>query len=240
MKILILGGTGEARQLAARLVGLGHDVTTSLAGRTDSPIIPEGQLRIGGFGGADGLAQWLRAHGVDYLVDATHPYAARISAHAAAASEATKTPLLRLMRPQWQPAAGQYWRDAADAQAAAMALPAAARVLLTTGHGGLEAFAARQDCQFVARMIEAPRPALPEHVELLLSRPPYALSAEVDLMRRHAITHLVSKNSGGAQAMAKLEAARQLGIEIIMIARPAYHPAPEVSSVEAALAVLAS
>lgn len=240
MNILILGGTGEARQLAARLIAIGHHVTTSLAGRTNAPILPEGQLRAGGFGGADGLADWLRANEVDHLVDATHPYAARISANAVAASATTSTPLLRLMRPQWRPLAGEQWVDVPDCAAAATALPNGARVLLTTGHAGLEDFIARRDCSFLARMIEAPEIALPAHIELRLARPPYSLAGELELLRHHHSTHLISKNSGGKQAGAKLEATRQLGVKVIMIARPAYAPAPEVASVEAALSVLNS
>ncbi len=240
MNILILGGTSEARQLAGRLIGMGHSVTTSLAGRTEAPILPQGEVRIGGFGGAEGLADWLGANRIEQLIDATHPFAAQISANAVAASAAAGTPLIRLLRPQWSPLKGEEWRDVPSADAAAKVLPSGARVLLTTGHTGLESFAERQDCRFIARMIEPPAFALPDHMEALLSRPPYSLNAEMDLLRAHSISHLVSKNSGGKQASAKLGAARQLGVEIIMIGRPAYAPAREVTSVEALLAALTS
>lgn len=224
--------------MANRLVSFGHDVTTSLAGRTQDPILPEGELRMGPFGGIPGLCAYLRAAGIDRLVDATHPYAGLISINAVAAAEATGTRLVRYMRPAWEPQQDDVWIHVNSAQEAADALPAGARVLLTTGHTGLEIFLERDDCHFVVRVIQAPEMALPPHAELITSRPPYALDDEMALMRRHDITHLVSKNSGGAQTVAKFAAARRRGIAVLMIARPAYGPALEVSSVEAALEAL--
>lgn len=238
MKILILGGTAEARQLANRLVALGHEVITSLAGRTQDPILPEGGLRMGRFGGIPGLCAYLRTAGIEHLVDATHPYAGQISRNAVVAAEATGIGLVRYMRPPWEARPGQSWTIVESAQEAASALPRHANVLLTTGHAGLETYLERGDCRFHVRVIEAPDFTLPPHAELVLTRPPYRLEAEMALMRRHDITHLVSKNSGGGQVAAKLEAAQHLGIKVIMIARPAYGPALEVESVEAALAAL--
>lgn len=238
MHILILGGTAEARLLADRLAALGHDVTTSLAGRTQNPVLPAGTIRMGGFGGATGLDHYLRDGQFDFLVDATHPYAARISDNAVTAAASSGVPLLRLMRPQWRPAAAQKWVDLASAEDAARFLTSGARVLLTTGHTGLEHFLMRSDCRFFVRVIEPPDTAIPHHAELIVSRPPYGLAAEAHLLDRHGITHLVSKNSGGTQTAAKLEAARRAGVEVVMIARPPYRPAPEVSSVEEALDVL--
>ncbi|MBJ3784843.1 cobalt-precorrin-6A reductase [Devosia sediminis] len=236
MKILILGGTAEARQLANRLVGMGHDVITSLAGRTQEPILPEGGLRMGPFGGIPGLCAYMRAAGIERLVDATHPYAGLISINAVAAAEATGVRLVRYMRPAWEPQAD--WVHVGSAQEAADALPPGADVLLTTGHGGLETFLERSDCHLHVRVIEAPHMDLPDHVDLVISRPPYGLEDEKALMRRHGITHLVTKNSGGGQTEAKLEAARQLGVVVIMLARPHYGPALEVGSVDAAIEAL--
>src|SRR3569833_3828090 len=239
MKILILGGTGEARDLAARLVALGHRVTTSLAGRTREPILPAGELRVGKFGGVPGLVGYLKAMRFDRLVDATHPYAGLISINAVAAAEQTGIPLVRCMRPAWVEPEGARWRQVRDLAQAAEALPALATVLVTTGHQELETLLARDDCRFVVRLIDPPTTPLPRHARLLLARPPYTLEQELRLFRDEAITHIVSKNSGGAPTAAKLDAARQSGAEVIMIDRPAYGPAREVGSVEAAVAAVA-
>jgi precorrin-6A/cobalt-precorrin-6A reductase len=238
MKILILGGTAEARELANRLVAIGHDVTTSLAGRTSDPILPAGNLRMGKFGGIPGLAAYLRAAGIDRLIDATHPYAGQISVNAVAAAQAAGIPLVRHMRPAWEQPVGAGWITVETAREAAAVLPANAEVLLTTGHTGLEEFLERDDCAFVVRLIEAPAFAMPSHATLLQDRPPYTLEGEMALMRREEITHLVSKNSGGGQTSAKLDAARQLGVKVIMIGRPHYGPAHEVASIEEAIAAL--
>ena len=238
MKILILGGTAEARELANRLVEKGHDVTSSLAGRTSDPILPEGAIRMGKFGGIPGLAAYMRAVGTQRLVDATHPYAGLISTNAAAAAQITGIALIRHMRPAWEQQPGDDWLTLETVGEAAAALPANADVLLTTGHMGLEAFLERDDCQFVVRLIEPPAVELPGHASLLLSRPPYDLTGELRLMEREGITHLVTKNSGGGQTAAKLEAARRLGVKVIMIARPVYGPALEVSSLDEAMVAI--
>lgn len=240
MKILILGGTAEARDLANRLVDQGHDVISSLVGRTQDPILPEGGIRMGRFGGIPGLCAYLRAARIERLVDATHPYAGLISVNAVTASAVTGIKLVRLMRPAWQAEPGDDWTILESAQAAADALPIDARVLLTTGHAGLTTYLDRFDCQFFVRLIETPEFEMPRNAELLRTRPPYTLEGELALMRRHAITHLISKNSGGAQTSAKLVAARQLGVRVFMLARPVYGPALEVDSVEAALASIAA
>jgi precorrin-6A/cobalt-precorrin-6A reductase len=238
MKILILGGTGEARELADLLVGMGHDVTTSLAGRTRDPKLPKGGLRMGKFGGVPGLAAYLRIAHIDRLVDATHPYAGQISINAVAAAKASGVRLVRYMRPAWEQPVGAGWVTVETMAEAAAALPANAEVLLTTGHTGLELFLERDDCHFLVRTIETPDQPLPRHARLQQSRPPYTLEGEMALLRGAGITHLVTKNSGGEQTAAKLEAARRLGVKIIMIARPAYGPALEVDSIEAAIAAL--
>jgi len=238
MRILILGGTGEARELANRLVGMGHEVTTSLAGRTSDPMLPEGGLRMGKFGGIPGLSAYLRAAGIQRLVDATHPYAGLISVNAVIAAQQTGIPLVRYMRPAWEQPMDASWITVETAAEAAAALPSNADVLLTTGHGGLEHFLERDDCQLVVRLIEPPTADLPRHASVLLDRPPYNVVDEMKLMEREDITHLVTKNSGGAQTSAKLEAAQRLGVKVIMIARPAYGPATEVASVDDAIAAL--
>ena len=238
MKILILGGTAEARHLAGALVAEGHEVITSLAGRTQDPKIPQGKLRMGRFGGVPGLFAYLQAAEIDYLVDATHPYAGQMSRNAVLAAEQAGVPLLRVKRAAWTPPDGHAWHEHETIDAAAEALPTRAQVLLTTGHAGLETFLARDDCRFIVRLIEAPAFDMPSHADLLLTRPPFTLKAESELMQRHGITHLVSKNSGGSQTAAKLQAAAQLGISVFMLARPIYDPALEVESVGAALEVL--
>jgi precorrin-6A/cobalt-precorrin-6A reductase len=238
MKILVLGGTYEARLLANRLVEQGHDVTTSLAGRTSDPVLPEGKIRVGKFGGVPGLRAYLKRYAADYLVDATHPYAGLISINAVAASQAEAVPLLRFMRAPWAEPEGANWRHAESLETAAKCLPVNAVVLLTTGHEGLETFLKRDDCRFVIRLIEPPDFALPRHAQLVLDRPPYTLEGEMALMRTHRITHLVTKNSGGSQTSAKLEAARRASVEVVMIRRPAFGPAHDVSTLEEALAAL--
>ncbi|WP_323015706.1 cobalt-precorrin-6A reductase [Devosia sp.] len=238
MKILILGGTAEARTLAERLVAMGHEVITSLAGRTQAPALPAGTLRMGGFGGIAGLASYLRAAGIERMVDATHPYAGQISRHAVAAARESGVKLVRYMRPEWEQPLGANWIMVESLAEAARSLPGGARALLTTGQGGIEHFAERDDCHFILRVIEAPPLALPAHMDLLQARPPYGLEEEMALMQGANITHLVTKNSGGEQTSAKLEAARRLGIKVIMIARPAYGPALEADSIEGAIAAI--
>ncbi len=240
MRVLILGGTAEARELADALVDFGHDVTTSLAGRTSDPMLPKGRLRMGKFGGVPGLTAYLHAAGIERLVDATHPYAGLISINAVAGAQAVGIPLIRLMRPAWQMQPGVTWLSVQSIAAAAAVLPSNAEALLTTGHAGLELFMARQDCHFTVRLIEPPEFELPSNAKLVLSRPPYSVEEELALQRREEITHLVTKNSGGAQTTAKLEAARILGVQVIMIDRPTYGPAREVASVAEALSALHS
>ncbi len=238
MNILILGGTAEARALAEALVGRGHAVTTSLAGRTGSPLLPAGELRVGKFGGVAGLVGYLATRRFDRLVDATHPYAGLISINAVAAAARIGMPLVRFMRAPWPEPEDAGWRHVPDIAAAVAALPSGATALVTTGHDGLEAFLKRDDCGLVIRLIEPPGFPLPPFARLLLSRPPYSLEGERGLMLAEGITHLVGKNSGGPQTIAKLHAARSLGITVLMVARPAYPPAVEVDSIEAALAAL--
>jgi precorrin-6A/cobalt-precorrin-6A reductase len=235
MRILILGGTGEARALAERLTMLGHSVITSLAGRTRAPAIPAGEVRVGRFGGIPGLTAYLKARGIDRLVDATHPYAGLISVNAVSAAQATGVPLVRYMRPAWVEPEGARWWYVRSIEDAAGVLPHGATALITTGHEGLALLLERDDCRLVVRLIEPPAEPLPPHARLILARPPFTIEDERALFEREGITHLVTKNSGGAQTAAKLEAARVTGAEVIMVARPVYGPAVEVGTVEDAV-----
>ncbi|GHA30813.1 precorrin-6A reductase [Devosia pacifica] len=236
MKVLILGGTGEARALASALSGAGHQPTTALAGRTSAIDALAGAVHIGAFGGAEGLSNYLKSEGFERLVDATHPYAAQISGNAVAAAELCGIALVRLVRPCWEPADGDAWVRVADIAEASHMLPANANVLLTTGHRGLEQFAERSDCSFTARLIEPSDVSPPEHMKVLLSRPPHAYESECALLQRLGATHLVTKNAGGRQTAQKLVAARDLGVEVVMIERPVLAAADEVEDVAAVLA----
>jgi precorrin-6A/cobalt-precorrin-6A reductase len=234
--VLILGGTGEARALAGALDG--HTVISSLAGRTRSPLLPAGEVRIGGFGGADGLAGFLRSRRIDVLVDATHPFAERISANAAAAAAAAGVPLLALRRPGWVEQPGDDWRRVRSPGDAAALLPRLGhRIFLTTGRQGIAAFAAVDGCWFLARSVEPPDPPTPRRLAILLDRGPFTLDGERRLLRDHRIDVLVSKDSGGPAA--KLAAARERGIPVVLIDRPPAPPgAATVGSVREAVAWL--
>jgi precorrin-6A/cobalt-precorrin-6A reductase len=221
-RVLILGGTVEARELATALHEAGLDVTTSLAGRVTRPAARAGTVRVGGFGGVDGLSAHLTGHGVDVLVDVTHPFAAQMSAHAAAAAARTATPLLAVRRPHWTEQPGDDWRwvDDVDAAARAVADLGARRVLLTTGRQELAAFAANGDAWFLARSVEPPDPPFPRRLQVLLDRGPFTVDGERALLDRHAVDLLVTKDSGGTAAAAKLQAARERGIAVVMVRRP--------------------
>ena len=235
MKILILGGTEEARALADALVGMGHHVTTSLAGRTSEPLVPKGEMRIGKFGGRAGLASYLVDNGFQRLVDATHPFAVQAATNAVQAAEETG---IRLVRPPYVEPQYAFWHHVQTSEEAAAGLPAGARVMLTVGHTGLDLFLARTDCSFVVRSIEPPEKPLPPHARGLISRPPFFVGGETELLTQEGITHLVSKNSGGVQTEAKLQAALKLRITVVMIARPVRPEAHEVPTVGRAIAAL--
>ncbi len=223
MKILILGGTTEATALAAALAGRADlRPVLSLAGRTASPALPPIPHRIGGFGGIDGLAGFLAQQGVGAVVDATHPFAARISAHAAAACAARHVPLVAFTRPPWRPGPGDRWTAVRDLEAAAAALgEAPRRVLLTVGRLGLAAFRAAPHHRYVIRTIDPPDPAdLPRDHRVILGRGPFRLEGEAALMAGERIDVLVTKNSGGTAAAAKLGAARAAGIPVVLVDRP--------------------
>jgi precorrin-6A/cobalt-precorrin-6A reductase len=220
--VLILGGTAEARALAAALSGRpGVRVTTSLAGRVARPGALDGEVRVGGFGGARGLAGWLREQGVDALVDATHPFAESITANAARAATETGVPAVVLRRPGWRPGPGDHWHPVPSLEAAADLLPRLGRrVFLTTGRLGLAAFAHLSDLHFLVRSVEPPEPPLPPHTDVLLARGPFTVAGERDLLRAHRIEVLVTKDSGSAATAAKLTAARELALPVLVVRRP--------------------
>lgn len=219
-KILILGGTAEARTIAAQLVAEGHAVTTSLAGRTIDPILPAGTVRIGGFGGAEGLAAFLTAEGFHRMIDATHPFARRISENAIKAAAISGVPLEQRLRPCWQKQPGDRWTSVASLDAAAQALPTGATVFLALGQQYLEAFTTRRDCRFVIRMVDPPETplAFADH-SLVLGKPASDPDREADLFTAHGVTHLVCRNSGGPAGYAKIIAARRLALPVVMIER---------------------
>lgn len=219
MRVLLLGGTGEARALAARLHP-GVPVISSLAGRVPDPALPVGEVRIGGFGGVAGLTDWLCANDITTVVDATHPFAATITANAARAAALVGLPHLVLARPAWPD--GDAIVVDSDAQAAEVVVRNGyRRVFLTTGRSGTAAFRGT-DAWFLIRAVTAPSAeALPARHEVVLSRGPYHLEGERNLLRDHGIDALVTKNSGGDMTRAKLDAAADLGVPVIMVRRPA-------------------
>jgi len=233
VRILILGGTGEARELASALIAAGMDAISSLAGRVRDPRLPEGPVRIGGFGGADGLTAYLRAEAITAVVDATHPFAAGITANAARATGQAGIPLLVLRRAEW--AADPAWDVVADIGAAAAAVRewAGDGVFLTTGRRDLGAFAGDSAHRFLVRTVDPPDGPVPARMTLIMDRGPYTVEAERALMREHGVGLLVTKNSGGPMTAAKLRAARDLGARVVMVARP---PLPDGVTVAATVA----
>jgi precorrin-6A/cobalt-precorrin-6A reductase len=218
MRVLLLGGTGEARALAKAL----HphtDIISSLAGRVPDPALPVGPVHIGGFGGVDGLRRWLQDERIDAVVDATHPFAATMTAHAADVCGELEIPHLILARPAWDP--GTAIVVESDAHAAqTVAQQGYSRIFLTTGRSGARAFAG-SDAWFLIRAVTEPdSSSLPRHHQLVLSRGPYHYDDEFTLLREHRIDALVTKNSGGEMTRAKLDAAAALDVSVVMVARP--------------------
>ena len=234
--ILALAGTAEARAFAERYVEQSSRTSprliASLAGVTREPLAYPCETRSGGFGGIDAMARWMEGEGVSVVLDASHPFAEQISQNAQVAAARVGARYAMLRRPAW--ALQDHWRVFADLGALALALPVGARVLLTTGRGETDAFAAREDVSFLLRSIE-PVEGLPGHIDPVLGRPPFTVDGEVTLMRGAGVTHLVTKNSGGARP-AKLDAADALGVEIWTVAMSAVpRDVKALESVEAAL-----
>jgi precorrin-6A/cobalt-precorrin-6A reductase len=223
MRILILGGTTEARELARLIVNdRRFEPTLSLAGRTTAPLPQPVPSRVGGFGGREGLASWLRQEQIEGVIDATHPFAVNISGNAVAATQALAIPLGSLRRPAWEPATRDRWTIVETAENAAAALgDVPRRVFLTAGRLELPAFATAPQHDYLARTIDPPGDVpLPPRIRFLADRGPFDVDAEVALLAAGRIEVLVSKNSGGAATYAKIEAARRLGLPVVMIARP--------------------
>ncbi|NKK72020.1 cobalt-precorrin-6A reductase [Rhizobium leguminosarum bv. viciae] len=240
-RILILGGTSEARLLAEALAARDDcDVLLSLAGRTEKPATQPVPVRIGGFGGAAALADFLKAGGYDLLIDATHPFAERISANAAFAAEITGIAAIALRRPEWQRVAGDRWREVRSIPEAIEALgPSPRHVFLATGRQGAHHAQAAPQHHYLVRSVDPIEPPLAlDNVEYILERGPFTLEGECDLLRQHDIDAIVAKNSGGAATYAKIEAARLLGIEVMMVARAPASAVTTVDTVEAALAAI--
>jgi precorrin-6A/cobalt-precorrin-6A reductase len=242
-RLLILGGTAEARALAAAAATDPHlSVITSLAGRTQAPAALAGAVRVGGFGGPEGLARYLAEAQIDLVIDATHPFAAQISRNATVACASAGVPRLLLQRPPWQAQAGDRWTVVPDTtQAADVVATLGQRVFLALGRQDLAPFAALRDRWFLLRLVDPPSqpPPLPA-CDVVIARGPFAEVDEIALLKRHRIDLLVSKNSGGDATYAKLAAARALGLPVVMIARPPMPPGESVETVEAALAWLRS
>lgn len=236
-RVLILGGTGEAAALAEALSDRSDfKVVTSLAGRTRSPERVAGEMRIGGFGGSEGLVSYLREQSIDMLIDATHPFAEQISSRAVLAAERVGIERLRLVRPSWEKCPGDHWIEASGASDAARLLPELGRrIFLTTGHKDLAAFADLDDLWFLIRTIEPIGGRLPKHMVHLTARGPFKEVDEVALILQHRIDALVTKASGGNATYAKLSAARKIGLPVIMIQRPQPTPGPTVHDTESAL-----
>ncbi|MEH3037630.1 MAG: cobalt-precorrin-6A reductase [Sphingomonas adhaesiva] len=235
--VLILGGTTEASALAAALAEAGVEATLSYAGRVATPKPQPVAVRVGGFGGVEGLVAWLRAAKVTHLVDATHPFAAQMSAHAVAAAMAAGVPHVAFTRPGWVAEAGDRWTRAADIPAAVAALTGAPRrVMLALGRMHVDAFAAQPQHHYLLRFVDPPRAAvaLPAH-DLIVDRGPFTVDGDIALMRAHRSDLLVCKNAGGLGAQAKLVAARTLGVPVLMIDRP---PVPERIELHDVAAVL--
>ncbi len=244
-KLLILGGTGDAAALARQAVDtLGPDVEvmTSLAGRMKSPAALPGGVRVGGFGGSEGLAAYLRDESIDWVIDATHPFAAQITDHALAACVREDVPRLMLVRPPWVLPPDGRWVEVDDMDAAAAAVARLSkRVFLTIGRRGIEAFSQAEDVWFLVRLIEEPEAPLPlADYHVLTGRPPHRLEDEREILAQHRIDCLVTKNSGGDATKAKLVAAQKAGIQMVLIRRPFQPPGEAVHAADEAMAWLKS
>lgn len=245
-RLLLLGGTGEAVALAEaahKYFGKDVEVITSLAGRTRHPLSPPGTVRMGGFGGVDGLTAFLRDENIDAIIDATHPFAAQISRHARLAAESEGLPRLILARPPWQQHAGDKWTVVEDVSAAAAAVSTLAgknlglglKIFLTIGSQEVEPFLAIAGVDYILRQIDPVKETPPANVQIIIGRGPFTREKEIGTLTQHKVQILVSKASGGTATYPKIEAARTLEIPVIMISRPPVETGDTVTEVSAAL-----
>lgn len=221
--LLILGGTTEGRKLAQAVADAGIDATVSLAGRVANPMAMPLPVRVGGFGGAQGLANFIKDAHVTHVIDATHPFAARMSRNAQIACQASEIPLMAFSRPPWRAQTGDNWRHVTDIPAAAASLETEPkRVFLALGRMHVALFSHQPQHRYLLRFVDAPMQTVPlPNAEVLVARGPFSLENDLELLRTHEIDLVISKNSGGTGAYAKIEAARKLGLPVVMIDRPA-------------------
>lgn len=240
-RVLLLGGTTEASRLARALACAGIDAVFSYAGRTEAPVTQPLPTRIGGFGGAEGLERYLRDRGVTHLVDATHPFAAQMSRNAIAACRAAGVALCAFERPAWTSGPDDDWRHVADLNAAVAALPdAPTRVFLAIGRQNLAAFAAKPQHHYLLRLVDPPQHPLPlPAATVVIARGPFTETGDAALLREHGIGVIVAKNAGGTGARAKLDAARALGLPVILVDRPELPPRRIAHSLDEVMAFLA-
>lgn len=232
MRALILGGTADASLLAAEIARAGLDAIYSYGGRTRAPADQPLPTRIGGFGGVSGLADYIRREGITHAIDATHPFAAEMSRHAVEACAQTCTPLIALERAPWTRAFGDNWIDVADVNIAVAALPEApANVFLAIGRQHIAPFATKPQHSYTLRFVDPPEAPLPFAADVIVSRGPFTLDSELEMMRSRGIAWIVARNSGGDGARAKIDAARTLGLPVVMISRPALPERRRVESV---------
>ncbi|MEA5583209.1 cobalt-precorrin-6A reductase [Nodularia harveyana UHCC-0300] len=238
MRVLILGGTGEAAELAAKVATIqGIEVISSLAGRTRKPSVPLGDFRIGGFGGVTGLAKYLHQMNIDLLIDATHPFATQMAVNAADAAISVNIPRLKLIRPPWKKVNGDRWIEVDSIKSAADVLEnQSQRVFLTVGRQEIGAFTHLNQIWFLMRMIDPPEPnALVPPGILLCDRGPFVLDNERAILTHHQIDTIVSKNSGGDATYAKIIAARELKLKVVMVNRPPIPPGEEATNIDEVL-----
>ncbi|MGY8676368.1 cobalt-precorrin-6A reductase [Bradyrhizobium sp. UFLA05-153] len=238
-RALILGGTGDANALAAEIARAGVDAIYSYGGRTRAPAGQPLPTRTGGFGGVSGLADYIRQEGITHVVDATHPFAAEMSRNAVAACTETETPLVALERAPWVKAAGDHWIEVADIAAAVAALPETpACIFLAIGRQHIAPFSERPQHAYTLRFVDPPEGALPFEADVIVSRGPFTLKSELEMLQSRRIAWIVARNSGGDGARAKIDAGRALDLPVIMISRPQLPERPRVESVVEVMAWL--
>lgn len=238
-RILLLGGTTEANLLAQALARAGLAGVYSYAGRTEAPMGQPIHMRVGGFGGVEGLADYLKAEAISHVVDATHPFAAQMSSNAVAACTETGTPLIALERAPWVAGAGDRWTQVPDLAAAVAALDGPPRrVFLAIGRQHLDAFAAQPQHRYLVRLVDQPTAPLPVPAEVVVARGPFDVAGDTALLQQHGTQVIVAKNAGGKGAVAKIAAARALGLPVVMIDRPRIPPRRVVHGVAGVMAWL--